>query len=160
MYFLPKYESFALTPTHHWARLNTHLFALFVQPSLVLTGCHFIPIIWWRENVHSGEGLGVVGVVYSISCVLYDSQNTTAKHAAAAITMAQQTHHDKLVFGGLFGQPMPIATNLPIGHKLPYWLMCGNWHRLAEMAAKRHHHKQQCKAARRHPISLVDNIKI
>ena len=55
---------------------------------------------------------------------------------------------------------MPIATHLPIGHKLPYRLMCGNWHRLAKMAGKRPHHEQQCKAARRHPPSLVDNIKI
>jgi hypothetical protein len=38
--------------------------------------------------------------------------------------------------------------------------MRGDRHRLAEMAAIRHRHVQQCKAARRHPLSLVDNIKI
>ena len=54
---------------------------------------------------------------------------------------------------------MPIATHLLIGHELPYWLMCGNCHTLAEKATKRHRHEQQCKAARRHPFSLVDNIK-
>jgi hypothetical protein len=55
---------------------------------------------------------------------------------------------------------MPIATHLLIGHELPYRLMHGNWHRLAEMATKRHRHEQQCKATRRHPLSLADNIKI
>ncbi len=55
---------------------------------------------------------------------------------------------------------MLIATHLLIGHKLPYWPMGGDRHWLAEMAAKRHRHDQQCKAARRHPLSLVDNIKI
>jgi len=63
-------------------------------------------------------------------------------------------------FSGPFGQPMPIATHLLIGHDLPYWGMRGNWHGLAEMAAKRHHHEQQCKAARCHPLSLVDYTKI
>jgi len=55
---------------------------------------------------------------------------------------------------------MPIATHPPIGHDLPYRGMRGNWHGLAEMAAKRHCHEQQCEATRRHPLSLVDNIKI
>jgi hypothetical protein len=83
--------------TPHWAHVNTHQFALFVHMSLVLMGCHFIPIPRWGENLHSGEGLGVVGVVYSTSCVSYDSQNTTTKHPAAALTMAQQTCHNKSV---------------------------------------------------------------
>jgi hypothetical protein len=48
----------------------------------------------------------------------------------------------------------------PIGHDLPYRLMNVDWHRLAEMVAIRHCHKQQCEAARRHPLSLVDSIKI
>ena len=34
-----------------------------------------------------------------------------------------------------------------------------DWHRLAEMAAERHPHEQQCEVARRHPLFLVDNIK-
>ncbi len=55
---------------------------------------------------------------------------------------------------------MPIATHLPIGHELPYRPMRGDRHGLAKMAAKRHRQEQQCKAARRHPLSLVDNIKI
>jgi len=48
----------------------------------------------------------------------------------------------------------------PIEHNLPYRGMRGNWHGLAEMAAKKHRHEQQCKATRRHPLSLLDNIKI
>ena len=55
---------------------------------------------------------------------------------------------------------MPIAMHLPIGHKLPYRPMHGNRHGLAKMATKRHCHEQQFKAARRHPLSLVDNLKI
>ncbi len=55
---------------------------------------------------------------------------------------------------------MPIATHPPIGHNLPYQLMHVDWHGLAKMAAERHHHEQQCEAARRHPLSLVDKIKI
>ncbi len=54
---------------------------------------------------------------------------------------------------------MPIATHSPIGQELPYQPMRGNRHGLAEMATKRHRHEQQCKAVRRHPLSLVDNIK-
>ena len=54
---------------------------------------------------------------------------------------------------------MPIATHSMIEHNLPYQPMRVDWHELAEMAAKRHRHEQQCKA-RRHPLSLVDNIKI
>ena len=60
------------------------------------------------EILQSGEGLGVVGVVYSTSCVLYDSQNTTAKHATAALTMAQQTHHDKLVLVDFLANPCQL----------------------------------------------------
>ncbi len=55
---------------------------------------------------------------------------------------------------------MTIAMHSSIGHDLPYWPICGDWHGLVEMATKRHRHKQQCKAAERHPISLVDIIKI
>ena len=55
---------------------------------------------------------------------------------------------------------MPIAMHPPIGHDLHNQLMRGDWHGLAKMAAERHRHEQQCKAARRHPPSLVINIKI
>ena len=55
---------------------------------------------------------------------------------------------------------MPIAMHLPIGHDLLYRPVCGDWHGLAKMAAKRHCHEQQCKTAGRHPLSLVDNVKI
>jgi hypothetical protein len=55
---------------------------------------------------------------------------------------------------------MPIAMHLPVGQNLAYQLMCGGWHGLVKMAIKRHHHEQQCKATRRHPLSLVENVKI
>jgi hypothetical protein len=56
--------------------------------------------------------------------------------------MAQQPHHDKISFGGIFGKPMLIATHPLIGQDLPYRPMHGNWHRLTKMAAKRHLHEQ------------------
>ena len=43
---------------------------------------------------------------------------------------------------------MPIATHWLKGHDLPYRWMHGDWHGLAKMAAGRH------------PLSLVDNVKI
>ena len=55
---------------------------------------------------------------------------------------------------------MPIAVHSLIGHDLPYRPMCVDWHGLAKMAAKRHRHEQQRKAARHHPLSLADNNKI
>jgi hypothetical protein len=55
---------------------------------------------------------------------------------------------------------MSIATHPMIGHDLPYQPMSGNWQGLAKIAAKRHCQEQQCEAARRHPLSLVDEIKI
>ena len=54
---------------------------------------------------------------------------------------------------------MPIAMHLSIEHDLPYWQMCGNWHRLAEMDAKRHLPRAAMLAAGHHPLPLVDNIK-
>jgi hypothetical protein len=54
---------------------------------------------------------------------------------------------------------MPIAMHPSIGHDLPYQPMHGDWHWLAKMAAERHRQEQQCEAAGRHPLSLVDNIK-
>ena len=39
-------------------------------------------------------------------------------------------------FGGHFGQPVPIAAHWPIGQFVPYRQMRGNWHELAEKAAK------------------------
>ena len=39
-------------------------------------------------------------------------------------------------FGGHFGQPVPIAAHRLIGQFVPYWQMHGNWHGLAEKAAK------------------------
>ncbi len=53
---------------------------------------------------------------------------------------------------------MPIAMHLLIGHDLPYWPMRGNWHGLVKIAAKRHHHEQQCEAAGATP-SLLQIIK-
>ena len=39
-------------------------------------------------------------------------------------------------FGGHFGQLVPIAAHRLIGQFVPYWQMHGNWHGLAEKAAK------------------------
>ena len=39
-------------------------------------------------------------------------------------------------FGGHFGQPVPIAAHRPIGKFVPYRQIRGNWHGLAEKAAK------------------------
>ena len=76
--------------------------------SLVLTGCHFIPISGGGIYLPSGEGLGIVGAVYSTSCVPYDSHNTTTKHAAAALTMAQQTCHGELVLVAFLANPCQL----------------------------------------------------
>jgi len=51
-------------------------------------GDHFIVEKNWGKD---SQGLGVVGVLYSTTCVSYNCQTTTAKHAAAALTMAQPT---------------------------------------------------------------------
>ena len=138
--------------------MNTRVFALLVHMCLVLTRCHFIPISGGGIYHPSGEGLGVVSAVYSSSCVSYNSYNTTMKHAAAALTMAQQTCHDESVLAAHFGQPMPIVTHTLIGHDLPYRPMRGDWHRLAKMAAKRHSPCAGMQTARHHPLSLVNNV--
>jgi hypothetical protein len=40
-------------------------------------------------------------------------------------------------FGGHFDQPVSIAMHWLIGQVVPYWrIMHGNWHGLAENAAK------------------------
>ena len=39
-------------------------------------------------------------------------------------------------FGGHFSQPVLIVMHRPIGQFVPYWRMHGNWHGLAEKAAK------------------------
>ena len=39
-------------------------------------------------------------------------------------------------FGSNFSQPVPIATHRPIGQVMSYQRMHGDWHGLAEKAAK------------------------
>ena len=96
----------------------------------------------------------------SVRCTLHLVYRTIAKTQLQNMPLLPSPWHNKQVgFGGLFGQPMPIATHSPIGHELPYWPMRSDRHGLAGMALKRHRHEQQCKAARRHPLSPVDNIK-
>jgi hypothetical protein len=124
--------------------VNMRLLTLLIHMCLLSTvGC-FISFL--SGGIYL-PGSAVVGALYSTSCVSYDSHATTTKHAAAALTMAQKPHHDELVLVAFLANPMPIATHPPIGHDLPYRPMHGNWHGLVEMAAKRHSHKQQCKAA-------------
>ncbi len=124
--------------------MNMLLFTLNIHMCLLSTvGC-FIPFPGGGFYL---PGFGVVGALYSTSCVSYDSHTTTTKHAAAALTMAQTPHHNESVLAAFFGQPMPIATHPQIGHDLPYWPMHGDWHGLVKMAIKRHSHEQQCEAA-------------
>ena len=73
-----------------------------------LDGVPFHPHLQWGEKLNLREGLGVVGAVYSTSCVLYDSQNTTAKHAAAALTTEQRTRHDKSVLAAFTANPCQL----------------------------------------------------
>jgi hypothetical protein len=47
-------------------------------------------------------------------------------------------------FGGHFGQPVPITSHWLIGLFMPYWQMRGNWHELAEKAAKTNLSWQVC----------------
>jgi hypothetical protein len=47
-------------------------------------------------------------------------------------------------FGGHFSQPVPIAVHQPIGQFVPNWQMRGNWHGLAEKAAKTNLSWQVC----------------
>ena len=42
--------------------------------------------------------------------------------------------HVAMSFSGHFGQPVPIATHWLIEQVVPYRLMRGDWHGLAEMA--------------------------
>jgi hypothetical protein len=53
-------------------------------------------------------GFGVVGALYSTSCVSYDSHATTTKHAAAALTMAQQPHHGELILAAFSANPCQL----------------------------------------------------
>ena len=53
-------------------------------------------------------GFGVVGALYSTSCVSYDSHATTTKHAAAALTMAQKPHHDESVLAAFSANPCQL----------------------------------------------------
>ena len=56
---------------------------------------------FYRREKNRGkvpQGLGVVGVLYSTTCVSYYRHTTTTKHAAAALTIAHnQPHHDESV---------------------------------------------------------------
>jgi hypothetical protein len=65
-------------------------------------GYHFVIKINWGKVSH---GWGVVGLLYFTTCVLYNSHATTTKHAAAALTMAQQPHHDELVLVAFSANP-------------------------------------------------------
>jgi hypothetical protein len=53
-------------------------------------------------------GFGVVGALYSTSCVSYDSHATTTKNAAATLTMAQKPHYDELVLAAFLANPCQL----------------------------------------------------
>ncbi len=74
--------------------MNMRLFNLITHMCLLSTvGC-FIPFSGGGIYL---PGFGVIGALYSTSCVTYDSHAITTKHAAAALTMAQQRRGDMLV---------------------------------------------------------------
>ena len=60
---------------------------------------------FYRREKNRGkvpQGLGVVGVLYSTTCVSYYRHTTTTKHAAAALTIAHnQPHHDESVLAAV-----------------------------------------------------------
>jgi hypothetical protein len=81
------------------------LFTLVIHMCLLSTvGC-FIPFPGGGIYL---PGFGVVGALYSTSCVSYDSHTTTTKHAAAALTMAQKPHHDELVLATFLANPCQL----------------------------------------------------
>ena len=81
------------------------LFTLVTHMCLLSTvGC-FIP---FPSGGIYLPGFGVVGALYSTSCVSYDSHATTTKHAAAALTMAQQPHHDESVLAAFLASPCQL----------------------------------------------------
>ncbi len=65
----------------------------------------FYPLPRWGDLL---PGFGVVGALYSTSCVSYDSHATTTKHAAAALTVAQKPHHDESVLVAFLDNPPRI----------------------------------------------------
>ena len=66
---------------------------------LVVYGDH---IIVAKNRGKVPQGLGVVGVLYSTTCVSYYRHTTTTKHAAAALTIAHnQPHHDESVLAAV-----------------------------------------------------------
>jgi hypothetical protein len=81
------------------------LFTLVIHMCLLSTvGC-FIPFPGGGIYL---PGFGVVGALYSTSCVSYDSHATTTKHAAAALTMAQKPHHDESVLAAFSANPCQL----------------------------------------------------
>jgi hypothetical protein len=78
------------------------LFTLIIHMFLLSTvGC-FIP---FPGGGIYFPGFGVVGALYSTSCVSYDSHATTTKHAAATLTMGQKPHHYESVLAAFLANP-------------------------------------------------------
>jgi hypothetical protein len=78
--------------------------------NLVIHMCLLSTVLVVSSRPFSGGGIylpgfGVVGALYSTSCVSYDSHATTTKHAAATLTMAQQPHHDESVLAAFLANP-------------------------------------------------------
>jgi hypothetical protein len=81
------------------------LFNLVIYMCLLSTVGYFIPFSGGGIYL---PGFGVVGALYSTSCVSYNSHATTTKHAAAALTMAQQPHHDESVLAAFLASPCQL----------------------------------------------------
>jgi hypothetical protein len=50
----------------------------------------------------------LLGCCTVTTCVAYDSHATTTKHAPAALTMAQQPHHDASVLAAFSANPCQL----------------------------------------------------
>jgi hypothetical protein len=86
--------------------VNMGLFNLVIHMCLLSTvGC----FISFSSGGIYLPGFGVVGALYSTSRVSYNSHATTTKHATAALTMAQQPHHDESVLAAFLANPCQLS---------------------------------------------------
>ncbi len=125
---------------------------------------HMCLVSWGGHIRQDAEGrkfhwVWVLLVWCTLHLVYCTIATTSPQNTPMPLPPWQKNFSWRVDFGGLFGQPMPIATHWLVGHDLPYRWMRGDWHGLAKMATKRHCHKQQCKTTGCHPLSLVDNVQ-
>ena len=98
--YSPKYESFALTPTLSHPPLST------AEHAPVCGLCSAVLSGGWELEQSShiwGRSFTRLGCCWCI--VLHNYDNTTQKHATAALTMAQQPCHDESVLAAFSANP-------------------------------------------------------